>query len=330
MKVAVIGAGYWGMNLVRNFKELGVLDTVCEVPEWFYTSRFLLSGGQHRFAPAEELDKVLQDPTITAVVIATPAVSHYSIAKAAMLAGKHVMVEKPMAMTVVEGEDLVEVQRQTKVVFMVGHLLHYHPMVQKLKDIVWEGHLGRVNYIYSNRASFGKLRTEENILWSFAPHDISLILNLLGQKPYQVKSHGAAILHEEIHDVTLTWMAFASGARAHIFVSWLHPFKEQRFVVVGDKGMAVFDDTKLEHKLIVYKHRIEWKDLKPEALQDIKPEIIPDEGGEPLRIECEHFLSCIEENMTPVTNEVEGLRVLRVLERCQRSLEGKDSNEIAQ
>jgi UDP-2-acetamido-3-amino-2,3-dideoxy-glucuronate N-acetyltransferase len=203
---------------------------------------------------------------------------------------------------------------------MVGHLLQYHPAVVHLKQLVDQGILGKVQYVYSNRLNIGKIRSEENILWSFAPHDISVTLMLLGESPTSVSAHGGNYLHHQRADVTMTTLTFASGVKGHIFVSWLHPHKEQRFVVVGDRGMIVFDDLEPTDKLRLYAHQVDWIDRRPIA-RKAEPTIIPIDHREPLQLECEHFLECIAERRTPRTDAREGLAVLSVLEACQQSLD---------
>jgi UDP-2-acetamido-3-amino-2,3-dideoxy-glucuronate N-acetyltransferase len=201
---------------------------------------------------------------------------------------------------------------------MVGHILHYHPAIEKLKELIDAGELGKIQYIYSNRLNIGKIRTEENILWSFAPHDISVILLLLNEIPETVYANGGSYLQKQIPDVTLTTMNFKSGVKSHIFVSWLHPFKEQKLVVVGDKKMAVFDDMSKE-KLFIYPHRIEWVDRIPIACK-AEFEVVPIGTDQPLKVECKHFLDCIETKQTPRTDGYEGLRVLQILQAFQESL----------
>jgi UDP-2-acetamido-3-amino-2,3-dideoxy-glucuronate N-acetyltransferase len=265
-----------------------------------------------------EFSVVLSDPSIAAVALATPAVTHFEMAKAALEAGKDVFVEKPLAVDVTEGQGLVELAAAKQRILMVGHILRYHPAILKLQELIQDGSLGQINYLYSNRLNIGKIRTEENILWSFAPHDISVMLALLNEMPTQVTSQGGAYLNRDVSDVTLSHFEFPSGVRAHIFVSWLHPFKEQRLVVVGSEKMAVFDDT-AEHKLVLYPHKVEWKKRIPTAVK-AKGEVVALDDQEPLRAECQHFLNCIVSRTSPVTDGAEGLRVLRVLDACQRSM----------
>jgi UDP-2-acetamido-3-amino-2,3-dideoxy-glucuronate N-acetyltransferase len=314
--VAVLGAGYWGKNLVRNFHELGALAVVCESDRERLARELAAYPGVRASSSSSE---VLADPSIDAVAIATPAETHGELARAAILAGKDVFVEKPLALTTDVGEGLVRLARDRGRVLMVGHLLWYHPAVLALRDLVMRGELGRLRYVYSNRLNLGKIRREENILWSFAPHDVSVILGLLGEMPHEVQAQGGNYLHPEIADVTVSLLSFPSGVKAHIFVSWLHPFKEQKLVVVGEKKMAVFDDQRKDTKLVLYPHTIDWKNNAPVAsLAEAEP--VPTPSGEPLRAECEHFLECVRTRATPRTDGAEGLRVLTVLQRCQEAL----------
>src|SRR5579863_1782102 len=238
MKLAVVGAGYWGINLVRVFHRLGVLGQICD-----FSSRLEQLAVDYPDVRADaSYQAVLDDPSLDAVVIATPAETHYELAKQALLAGKDVMVEKPMTLRCEETEDLIEMAESRRRILMVGHLLEYHPAVTRLQSLVEQGELGRIEYIYSNRLNLGKVRREENAFWSFAPHDISVILLLLKRLPIQVTATGGTYLQPNIADVTVSTMLFDRGVRAHVFVSWLHPYKEQRLVVVGERGMAVFDD----------------------------------------------------------------------------------------
>ncbi len=313
--VAVVGVGYWGKNLVRNFHDLGALAALCDTEESVEAKcRGQYTGVEfHR-----EFRAVLADPSIKAVALATPAVTHYEMAKAALEAGKDVLVEKPLAIDVKHGEELVALADAKGRTLMVGHILRYHPAILKLQQLIRDGVLGKINYVYSNRLNIGKIRTEENILWSFAPHDISVILSLLNEMPTRVSCQGGAWLNHNVADVTLSHYDFPSGVQAHIFVSWLHPFKEQRLVVVGSEKMAVFDDT-AEHKLVLYPHKVEWRNRIPTAVK-ADGEIVDLEDREPLQAECQHFLDCVESRTSPITNGAEGLRVLRVLDGCQRAL----------
>ena len=322
ISVAVVGCGYWGKNLVRNFHQLGNLRVICDV------DRLSLERLQQPYKGVETCDsyeELLLRKDIEGIVIATPAAHHYALAKRALESGKDVFVEKPLALDVDHAEELTQLARKQGRILMVGHLLQYHPAIQKLRALIREGALGKVQYIYSSRLNFGKLRTEENILWSFAPHDISAILCLLGEEPISIAAHGGNYLNNHVADVTLTSCNFASGVTAHIFVSWLHPFKEQKLVVVGDRQMAVFDDMQTELKLVLYPHKIEWLDRHPIAKQS-EGQVVPLPALEPLRLECLHFLECISTRQTPNTDGNNGVRVLRILNASERSL--KNHGEV--
>ncbi len=310
-RIAVAGFGYWGKNLIRNFHELGSLSLVCDadparasvVAELYPDARFTTS-----------FQDVLDDPEIDAVALATPAVTHAALAEKVMAAGKDCFVEKPLSLSVADGERLNQVAETTDRMLMVGHILHYHPAVIALKELVSSGQLGRIDYIYSNRLNIGKFRTEENILWSFAPHDISVILGLLNEEPTQVDCQGASYLSRNVADVTMTQMSFASGAKAHIHVSWLHPFKEHRLTVVGETGMAVFEDSENDpaQKLRLYRHVVDTSGPVPTPTKaDAEP--IPYGDDEPLRTECSHFLTACAGEHAALTDADEALRVLDVL-----------------
>ena len=316
-KVAVVGVGYWGKNLARNFAQLGALHAVCDG----HAPTLEKIAALHKPAlVTASYDAVLSDPAIAGVVLATPAVHHFAHARAALLAGKDVFVEKPLALREEDGLALLELARERGRILMVGHVLEYHPAVKLLLDLVQRGELGALRYVYSNRLNLGKVRTEENILWSFAPHDISIILSLVGADPDVVTASGGEFLTQGVADVTVSNLAFPNGVRAHIFVSWLHPHKEQRLVVVGDKKMAVFDDTAREGKLKLYDKGIEQRSGALVVRQTAETTLFFDET-EPLRLECEAFLAAIADRKPPRTDGVNGLRVLRVLAACQRSLE---------
>jgi len=315
-RVAVIGCGYWGRNLVRNFHELGALSAICEAnPERAHE----LSMRYH--VPALSLEEILAAGEIEAAVLATPAEAHARNALCLLNAGKHVFVEKPLALCVNDAVAVGEAAVANNRLIMVGHLLRYHPAFLKLSELVAQGELGRLNYIYSNRLNLGRFRREEDVFWSFAPHDISMILALAGEDPENVEAVGHCYLHNNIADVTTTHLRFANGINAHVFVSWLHPYKEQRLVVVGDAGMAVFNDGEpWSEKLVFYRHRVAWRDGAPEpAKADARPIAI--ENAEPLLQECAHFLECLREGRSPRTDAQEGIKVLRVLDAARRSME---------
>ena len=314
LKVAVIGCGYWGSNLVRNFYDLGVLNTICDSD----TTRLETAGAKYPDVRiTKSFDSVLKSE-IEAVAIATPASTHFALAREALLSGKDVFVEKPLALRVEEGEELAALSKKKGRVLMVDHILQYHPAIVKLEELIKKGELGELRYVYSNRLNMGKIRKEENILWSFAPHDISLILNIVGSLPESVNSHGAVYLQHDVEDVTLTFMKFPDGINAHIFVSWLNPFKEQKFVVVGSDKMAVFDDVG-EDKLVMFPHKIGWNGDIPVASK-AEAQKVSVEKKEPLRESCSHFMDCIKDRKTPLTDGVEGLRVLKVLNWAQESM----------
>jgi UDP-2-acetamido-3-amino-2,3-dideoxy-glucuronate N-acetyltransferase len=316
--IAVIGSGYWGKNLVRNYYELGMLKLICDKNET------VLKGFKDQYPEIDTciaLNDVLSRDDIAGVVIATPAETHYTLAREALLADKHVYVEKPLVLDELEGEELITLAHERKRVLMVGHLLQYHPVFVRLKELASKGELGRINYIYSHRLNLGKIRREENILWSFAPHDISMILSLAAEEPESVLTTGGNYLHKRIADVTTTHLDFPSGLRAHIFVSWLHPFKVQQLVVVGERKMAVFNDTLPWHdKLLLYGHEIKWQDNVPVPAKG-EPERVKIAQDEPLRLECQQFLHAMSNGTKPVTDGREGLKVLRVLKASQRSLD---------
>ncbi|MDA7512445.1 Gfo/Idh/MocA family oxidoreductase [Verrucomicrobia bacterium] len=328
--LALIGAGYWGKNLARNFNELGVLHTICDKSE-----TLLQNFKNKEYSHADlttSLEVVLKNPQITKVAIAVPAAYHFEVAQAALEAGKDVFVEKPLCLDVSHGKELVALAKNLGRILMVGHLLQYHPCIIKLQSMVQSGELGKLLYLTSNRLNLGKIRREENALWSFAPHDISVILSLVGyQTPIEIRCDGAAYLSKEVADTTLTTLKFENGTRAHIHVSWLNPFKEQKLVVVGSNGMVVFDDTKpWAEKLAWFKDYLTWEEGKmpiptkqPGVLIEVKEE-------EPLRSECVHFVECSKKRTTPKTDGQEGLLSLRVLAAAQDSLEKGGEKEFLQ
>lgn len=316
MKIALIGVGYWGKNLMRVFCGLRVLDMVYDL------DRTKLEEAKKTYPTiniAASYKEILNNNLISAVVVATSAESHYQLAKEALLAGKDVFVEKPLALSVEEGIELIDLAKKNKMILMVGHLLEYHPAIIKLKELITSGELGKIHYIYSNRLNLGKFRREENILWSFAPHDISVLLSFLNEMPESVFAHGGNYLHQDIADVTVSVLNFAGGVKGHIFVSWLHPYKEQKFIVIGDKKMAVFDDVAEQDKLLIFNHKIDWIDRMPVPKKE-NADSVNFDFKEPLLLECSHFLDCLQKRATPKTDGQNALRVLRVLNACQRSL----------
>ncbi len=319
MHIAVLGAGYWGKNHVRVFHELGVLRLVVEPDP---KRRVWVQTQYPQVEVVASPQEAWERDDIHGVVIATPAATHYDLALQSLQAGKDVLVEKPLALHVNEAQRLVEEARYRKRMLMVGHVLEYHPAVQRLYNLVHEGVLGNIRYLYSNRLNWGKFRTEENVLWSFAPHDIALILRILGEMPREITAHGQAYLSPKVADVTLTMLRFSGDVMAHVFVSWLHPFKEQRFVVVGDKQLAVFDDTQpWERKLALYSHQVEWHEGRIPIARKAEAEFVPITPYEPLRAQAEAFLESIRTRQPPLTDGKSALRVLRVLQAAQRSFE---------
>jgi UDP-2-acetamido-3-amino-2,3-dideoxy-glucuronate N-acetyltransferase len=321
MSIAVVGAGYWGKNHVRVFNELGVLTHVCDA-ECDTVCNF--TNQYPGVTCTSDYQDILDTPSIHGIVVATPAVTHYEVALKALEAGKDVLVEKPLALTEKDGRELVDIADKNGRILMVGHILLYHPAVTKLKEIIDSGELGRIRYIQSNRLSLGKIRTDENILWSFAPHDISVILYLLNEFPSRVSSVGYSSLQPDIEDVTISNLEFPSGVGAHIYVSWMNPFKEQRLVVVGNRKMAVFQDSAPDKKLQIYNHSFEWIRRQPVPVKGEVEEVFF-EYKEPLKEECLHFLECIKTRRRPRSDGEEGLRTLRVLQKSYDSMKGSPS-----
>ncbi len=317
LTIGILGCGHWGKNLVRNFSALGALRVACDTD----AAKVARLKEQYPDLPVtSSYTEILADPAVQAVVIATPAATHYDHAREALEAGKDVFVEKPLALTADDGRSLIALAQERSRILMVGHLLRYHPAILKLKELVDSGALGKILHVYSNRLNLGVFRTEENILWSFAPHDISVILHLLGERPNRIQAQAGSYLHPERADVTVTTLRFPSGVTGHIFVSWLHPYKEQKLVVVGDRGMAVFDDVAKERKLTLYSHAVEWVDRVPVPRRD-EGRDVPFPPEEPLRQECQHFLDCVASRQRPRTDGAEGLAVLEVLEASQQSMD---------
>ncbi len=314
--IAVAGCGYWGRNLVRNFAELGALRALCDADE---SAANALS---EKFdAPVRAWADILGDDDIAGVAIATPAATHSALAREALAAGKHVFVEKPMALDLDDAESLIAAGETAGRTLMVGHLLQYHPVFRALRERVARGDIGALQYVYSNRLNFGKVRHEENILWSFAPHDISMILSLVGEEPERIDAIGHSYLQSGIADTTTTHLHFANGVNAHIYVSWLHPFKDQKLVVIGEDGMMVFDDTRpWAEKLLHYPHKLAPGERAPIAERADAEPVQVDER-EPLREECAHFIECTAGSTSPITDGAEGLRVLRVLHAAQEALD---------
>ncbi len=318
--VVVVGGGRWGKNLARNFYEIGALNTICD------TNEALLDHYQSLYpeiSATSNYQAVLENPLLSRIVIAAPAILHYDLAKKALLAGKDIYVEKPLCLDCAQAEELIDLAREKGLILMVGHLLQYHPHVIKLHEFVERGELGKLQYIVSNRLNFGPVRTEENALWNFAPHDISVILSLCGHAlPNSVRCIGADFVSSGVADKSLTALTFDSGIRAHIYVSWLNPFKEQKLVVTGSVGMAVFDDTKpWKEKLVLYRNRLEWQNGTDPQIEQTSAEAVVVPQAEPLKEECRHFIKCCGERTEPRTDGKEALRVLKVLQASQESMD---------
>jgi len=318
INVACVGAGYWGKNLIRNFNDLGCLRAICD------GNPDALADFAKQYPDAtgySDLKSLLLDSNIDAVCIATPAETHHALIVEALNAGKHVYVEKPLCLDEEDAQRCIALAKERDLILMVGHLLWYHPMVIEIKRMVDAGELGELRYIYSNRLNMGLLRSEENVLWSFAPHDISMILGLIGAEPDSLRAHCANHLNAEIADQAVGLMKFPGNVSAHVFVSWLNPFKEQKLVVVGEAGMLVFDDTLAwDNKLARYNHSVEWQQSRPVAIK-AEPHYVSLPQSEPLKNECQHFIDCVTNGSTPRTDGQEGLNVLRVLNKLQQAMD---------
>lgn len=317
--IAVIGGGRWGKNHIKTLKEIGALKAIVDTDP---DRRTELAEMYPDTAIYDTIEPVLDDDSISGVSVVTPAETHFQVARSCLEAGKHTLVEKPIALYSSHAKELVKIAGERKLTLMVGHLLLFHPAIRKIKELIDSGELGSIQYIYSNRLNLGTVRKEENILWSFAPHDIAVISYLAGDSPVTVEARGGIFLQPRIHDVTVTHLTYPRNIVAHIHVSWLHPFKEQRLVVIGDKNMVMFEDTRQEDKLLLYPKGIDWKDGDP-VKRDGHYHPIELSGVMPLKAECEHFLHCIKTGEQPVTDGVNGLNVLQVLETAQSSLTGK-------
>jgi len=306
--IAVIGCGHWGQNLVRNFFELGRLSSICDLNN-LITSKL----AREYNVRINTFDEILNDPDIRGVVLAVPAELHFSMAIEMMNKGKHVFVEKPLAMNKSDANLMILNAKKNNVQLMVGHLLQYHPIFKTIKKMVNAGNIGELKYISSNRLSFGKLRSKENVIWSFAPHDISMILSLIGKEPKSVNVISTSIVQKDIADIATIYLEFEKGIKSKISVSWLNPYKEQKLIVVGKSGILVFDDTKpWNEKLIFCDYKIENSKASVK-LQRFNEEYVEVIEEEPLKNECQHFIGVVDGISEPLTNGAEGLRVLKVL-----------------
>ncbi len=323
VSVAVAGLGYWGPNLARNFDSVPgcELRWCCDGDPGVRARAAAVFRGA-RFT--DSLDEVLADPTLDAVVLATPVRSHADLAVRVLRAGKHCFVEKPLAQSVADAQRVVDAAGSADRVVMVGHLLEYHPGVRKLKQLADDGELGQIHYIYSNRLNLGQLRADENALWSLGAHDVSVLLHLAGEEPYEVDARGESYMRPGVEDVVFAFLRFPSGLAAHLHLSWLDPHKERRFTVVGSRRMATFDDMAREGKLTIYDKGFDEKvesygEYITRSGDVTSPRIA---NTEPLRLECEHFVDCVRHGRSPLSDGESGLRVVRVLEGLQTALAG--------
>jgi len=322
VRLGVVGLGYWGPNLARNFDSLAGCELAwCCDEQQPRRDRLAQVHRSTRFTA--RFEDLLEDPALDAIVLVTPVPTHAALVQRVLAAGKHCFVEKPLAQSAADAEAVVRAAQQAERIVMVGHLLEYHPGVRLLKEILDSGELGESRYIYGNRLNLGQLRSEENALWSLGAHDVSVVLALAGEEPTELVAHGECYMQEGIEDVVFAFMRFPSGLAAHLHLSWLDPHKERRFTVVGSKRMATFDDMELERKLTIYDKGFDEKaDSYGEYITragEIRCPRVP--NAEPLRLECEHFLECIREGRAPRSDGESGLRVVRVLEGLQRSLD---------
>ena len=319
VRVGLVGLGYWGPNLARNFAALPECELAwCCDADAERRERFAGQFPSARFT--DDLDDLLGDPALDAVVLATPVPTHASLAVAVLEAGKHCFVEKPLAQSVADGERAVAAASAAGRVLMVGHLLEYHPGLLMLKEIADSGELGELRYIYGNRLNLGQLRADENALWSLGAHDVSVVLALAGEEPYELSARGESYMRDGIEDVVFGFMRFPSGLAAHLHLSWLDPHKERRFTVVGAKRMATFDDMEAERKVTIYDKGFDEKsDSYIARAGEIRSPLVP--KTEPLAIECRHFIECVREGTTPRSDGESGLRVVRVLEGLQAELD---------
>jgi predicted dehydrogenase len=323
LQLGVVGLGYWGPNVARNLAAIpgSELSWLCD-PRTEQRERV-----QRAFPGARttgELGELLADDALDAVILATPVATHAPLARAVLDAGKHCFVEKPLATSTADAQAVVAAAARAGRILMVGHLLEYHPAVGRLKELIDGGELGPLYYIYANRLNLGQLRADENALWSLGAHDVSVVLHLIGEEPEECLAHGASFVRPGIQDVVFSYLRFPSGIVAHLHLSWLDPHKERRVTVVGGRRMATFDDMLLEGKLALYDKGFDedtrsWGEYIARSGDIFAPRI---SNAEPLRIECEHFLECIRTGATPRSDGASGVRVVRVLEALQRSLDG--------
>ena len=322
--IACVGTGYWGKNLVRSFHGLTgcTLSVCCDLNEDILRN---IAAQYPDVATTRDFTQVLQDPGIDAVVLASPATMHFAMSKAALEAGKHVFVEKPLAFRVDEADDLRRTADARGLVLMVGHLLEYHPAVRELKRIIDHGFLGEIHYIYTQRVNFGIIRKNETALWSLGPHDVSVVCYLLNREPHTVNACGKSYVQKGVEDVVFCNLHFSNRVMAQIHVSWLDPHKIRRMTIVGSQRMAVFDDMEPDEKIRIYNNYVEraeipvWEKTAPlHRGAVVVPEV---QNVEPLKLECKHFINCVQRGRRPRSDGSDGVRVVRVLDAAQRSLE---------
>ena len=323
VNIACVGAGYWGKNLVRVFRDLPDvhLQQVCDADPKI---RAAIEQQYPEVTTGADYDRLLADESLDAVVLAVPATHHYELARQALVQGKHVYIEKPMTLNSTDAERLVELADERHKVLMVGHLLEYHPAVQMIRSLIEAGDLGDLYYLYTQRVNLGIVRRDENALWSLAPHDISVILYLLGQEPDAVSARGECYLQPDIEDVVFANLHFADGKMAQLQLSWLDPHRIRRLTVVGSRKMVVFDDVESSEKVRIYDksaERPEYDSYGDSISLRFGDVVIPRlEMAEPLKLECQHFAECVRSGQTPLSDGRDGLRVVRVLEAAQASL----------
>jgi predicted dehydrogenase len=326
LSIGVVGLGYWGPNLARNFAAIQGAEVthLCDADD---AARERVSRTLPAARATADFDELLTAPDLDAIVLATPVPTHAELAVRVLEAGKHCFVEKPLAVTAADAERAVAASERAGRVLMVGHLLEYHPGVRRLKELADSGELGEIYYIYGNRLNLGKLRADENALWSLGAHDVSVVLYLADQEPVEVEAHGESYVRPGVEDVVFCFMRFPSGLTAHLHLSWLDPHKERRFTIVGSQKMATFDDMELERKLTIYdKGFDEDSRTYGEYITrsgDVFSPRVP--NVEPLRIECEHFVEAIRNGQSPRSDGASGLRVVRVLEQLQQSLDAREN-----
>lgn len=321
-----IGIGVWGQNLLRNFSGLpGCSMKICCDKNKFLLEKARLSYN-NKLKVTVNFDDLLKDPQLDAIVVATLPATHAYFTIKALSCGKHVFVEKPLALKLDDAIQMIKAARRYKKILMVGHLLLYHPAIQKLKSYINDGLLGNLQYLYSTRVNLGQVRSEENALWSLTAHDISVANYLLGKNPTCVRASGKSYIRKNIEDVVFLTIEFKSNVIAHIHASWLDPHKIRKFTIVGSKKMAVFDDMESSEKIRIYDKGFEWERnygnyetfLTLREGDILIPKI---DMKEPLKLECLHFVDCISKNKKPISGGENGLDVLRVLDAAQRSLE---------